>query len=386
MSIPFIPPTAGGRWIRRSNAVILVPGTGPQGELDELEMEAAGIQHPRLGYGRRLAPGASDSELEWETGGGGLVQHPRLGYGRRLPAGVADGELDELPSQDAGGRTQMEEEIIGTDDRVRVNPTTGVPYRWVCSLMLSFPDPAVPGGTLAFRGSGTLIGNRHILTCAHNLRDRMEGAAALSTVSSVTARPAHNLGANPFGTARSSRVRWAAGWNGSTATQDYGLITLSTPLGARTHASLGGQPLGFWSSPTHGGGTRIHPVGDDILRNAPLNVSGYPGDKCGALPARGSATGAQLGACPSSRWASTQWQSFGRVVSLAPAGLVLYDMDTKGGHSGSPVWLRWQGFRNLTAVHTGYSPPTGNRGVRLTDTVLKQVRAWMKADGENPTF
>ncbi|HEX2076514.1 MAG TPA: hypothetical protein VHG08_02360 [Longimicrobium sp.] len=317
-----------------------------------------------------------------------LVYHPRLGWGWRVPGrGTAQAELE----WGGGRRDEMEEEIVGPDGRVRVNPTTGVPFRWICSLRMSFPDPANPGGLIFFRGSGTLISDRHVLTAAHNLRDFLDGAVGLQAATGVTVRPALNLAASPFGSSASTTLRVAPGWNGTNLGLDYGLITLADPLGARRHALLGNQPLGFWGSPTHGAGTRIRVLEDRVLRGAEVNLSGYPGDKCGATPATGSATPAQIAACGPGLFASTQWRSFGRVMEPSPVGaaLLAYTMDTVTGHSGSPVWLRWEQQRNLVAVHGRGLPPTppvGNQGVRITDAVLTVLRTWMRADGVTPAF
>jgi len=55
-----------------------------------------------------------------------------------------------------------------------------------------------------------------------------------------------------------------------------------------------------------------------------------------------------------------------------------YSNDTFGGHSGSPVWLRWQTTRWLIAVHHAGSGGGGyNEGVRVTPELWNQVRAWM---------
>jgi V8-like Glu-specific endopeptidase len=339
----------------------------------------------------RLDPAlrAAWRSLQPPAGGGDMVYHPRMGWGRRVPGrGTAHAELE----WGGGYRDELEEEIIGTDGRVRVNPTTGVPFRWVCHLRLLFPDPATPGGSLVFVGSGTLIGNRHVLTAAHNLRDRLPGGGAgLFTATAVTATPGRNLAATPFGSSASTTLRVAPGWNGSTPAADFGLITLADDLGSRRHASLGNQPLGFWSSPDRGAGTRLRPLADNVVRGAEVNVSGYPGDKCGATPATGSATAAQLGACGAGLQGSAQFRAFGRVTEPSPVGaaLLAYNMDTAGGHSGSPVWLRWEQQRNLVAVHSGGlnpAPITSNVGVRITDAVLAQLRTWMRADGVTPAF
>lgn len=323
-----------------------------------------------------------------------LVYHPRLGWGWRVPGrGGAHAELDELDELGWGGEVRggMEQEIIGPDGRVRVNPTTGVPFRWICSLRMAFPDPANPGGSIFFRGSGTLISDRHVLTAAHNLRDFIDGAVGLQTVSGVAVRPALNRTVTPFGTSGSATVRTAPGWNGTSTALDFGLITLSDALGARRHASLGNQPLGFWGSPARGAGTRLRALEDRVLRGAEVNLSGYPGDKCGASPATGSASAAEIAACDLAQFASTQWRSFGRVIEPSPVGaaLLAYTMDTVTGNSGSPVWLRWKEQRNLVAVHSGGlggTPAVGNQGVRITDAVLAQLRTWIRADGVTPAF
>ena len=70
------------------------------------------------------------------------------------------------------------------------------------------------------------------------------------------------------------------------------------------------------------------------MQGRPVNISGYPADK-------------PLG---------TQWRSYGQVTNANPAAgpqLIYYDLDTCGGHSGSPVWLRWKEYRTLVAIHTG---------------------------------
>ena len=154
------------------------------------------------------------------------------------------------------------------------------------------------------------------------------------------------------------------------------MITLLDPLGDRTPPGLGG-PLGFWGSPTNGGGTQIAPLARTAVQNQPVNVAGYPSDKP----------------------AGTMWRAFGRVTSTNPnAGseLVYYNLDTCRGHSGSPVWLRTGDTRNLVAIHTGtcipgpdcsFTPgtvcvpgnlqPSSNRGIFITSSVVAELSRWM---------
>jgi V8-like Glu-specific endopeptidase len=185
---------------------------------------------------------------------------------------------------------------------------------------------------------------------------------------------------------------------------DFALLTLRDALGAVNQATLGNRPLGFWSHPQLGGGTHIRPLELRVLRQQPVNLSGYPSDKCLNQPPSRPASAAEMRACtgtvPGSPeltdLGSTQWRSFGNIVDPAPATeprSITYDLDSATGHSGGPVWLRWQDFRNLVAVNTGGFPrPTApfdiiaNMGVRITEDVLKQLREWMKADGVSATF
>ena len=58
---------------------------------------------------------------------------------------------------------------IPPDDRQLVHDTREVPFRWVCSVRSCGTFPASTKKKPAvFRGSGSLIGPRHVLTSAHS--------------------------------------------------------------------------------------------------------------------------------------------------------------------------------------------------------------------------
>src|SRR5688500_17688635 len=66
--------------------------------------------------------------------------------------------------------TPFEQEGIPPDERVLVARTLAVPYRWIGSLVVSVEKPYPKGWTSGFaRGSGLLIGPRHVLTAAHGI-------------------------------------------------------------------------------------------------------------------------------------------------------------------------------------------------------------------------
>lgn len=334
------------------------------GDEEDGEREADVLAHPRLGPGRVVPRGADELPPVW---------HPRLGHGRSVPAGTS-AELDDFAAE-------LDAEIVGADGRVRVTDTTAVPFRWVCALDLYYPDPDDAKRELFFRGSGTLIGNRHVLTAGHNLTDDVQGSRGTTkrlAVRRVIATPARNgiklvaKARAPYGSSGMRSFTAHPHWvSRGSADHDYAVLTLERALGAGA--------LGYWGHISKGAGTKLSALDPKTIAAASVNISGYPGDKCGAKPAVGSATPAMLAKCPVHLWASTQWRSFEPVSSASSAARITYKLDTFGGHSGSPVWLRWKGVRTIVAVHTAGSGGRGfNRGVRISAEVLKNVKAWSR--------
>ncbi|XVU25637.1 trypsin-like serine peptidase [Actinoplanes sp. CA-054009] len=324
-----------------------------------------------------------------------------------------------------GVRAGQETEIFLPDERRLVTNTLRTPFRFVCCLGWEVPNPTT-GDRILVRGSGTLIGERHVLTAAHNVLDDYSNRTALPMryiwSADMQVAPARNDRAllGRTSTVRTLRVSplWRAAANrqarnGNTrrvfgpAAGDFALLTLDDPLGTRfppvVTMQLPPPPLGWWGHPRFGGNTRIRAYDDDLLRrlrreNVLVNHVGYPIDKCRDQPPRGPATPAELAACTGHipdmpEWldrGSTQWLSTGRL--LDPARMT-FDLDAAQGQSGGPVWLNWEGHRNLVAVFTGGSPRdvapfdiVANQGVRITEPILRQLRAWMRADRAEPGF
>lgn len=336
-----------------------------------------------------------------------LISDPKRGFAWVLPKSAANTPPARAATTSGAKTESLGEEIFPPDTRQVVRDTVPIAFRFVCCLDLLFDHPSDPTQTILMRGSGTLISNRHVLTCAHNIQSVLPGFAAsgVQTVQRIFAAPGRNGRTLTFGESRSRTLRVTPEWAASRDHQfDFGLITLEDDIGTTTHASLGGAALGFWSHPRLGGGTHIRPLEVAWLPGRPVNLDGYPIDKCLDQPPARALTAAEAAACtgtvpgnPRLRdLGSMQWRAFGNVVNASPPGeprVITYDLDSAVGHSGGPIWLRWEQYRNIVAVNTGgfpsATPPftiVANMGVRITDAVLTTVRAWMRLDGVAPTF
>jgi len=312
---------------------------------------------------------------------------------------VSGKRLPQAPN----GESELEYEIIGTDDRILVPDTTAVPFRFICCVESIFTNPG--GAPIRLRGSGTLISDRHVLTAAHLVLAHLPQLGGRVRPASIMVSPGRNGTRMPFGASATvidaARPRIRPEWLAASNAQfDFALLTLQRHLGAPSRG------LGFWGHNPLGGDTRIRPIALNRLQNRTVNLSGYPIDKCLIRPRGRPATQAELNACNNgvtgpigffnNRRGTTQWRSLGHIVDTSPATeplSITFDLDAADGHSGGPVWLNWEGFRNLVAVNTGGFPDPAaltniiaNMGVRITPAVVTQLRAWMRLDNVSANF
>ena len=278
--------------------------------------------------GKALAGSGLPAQLL--QGLGGLFGQPqRRPAVRREAAGNGNGGLEAVGFDEAAVAEYIHqlEVVIGTDDRVQITNTRVVPWRRIVHLMIT------AGNGRKFLGSGALVGPRTIITAAHCVYMHSQGGF----VREIQCSPGRNGDQKPYGTTNGSRVWTVRGWTVHRNPDcDYAAIILPRPVSQQDPGWFGFANLN-----------------DIELMSSRLNMSGYPGDK-------------PLG---------TQW-FHGRVARSVSARRIFYDIDSMGGQSGSPVWLRRpDGKRYMVGIHTTGSP-TGNSAVRINQQVMQNLRNW----------
>ncbi|MCA1563086.1 MAG: trypsin-like serine protease [Acidobacteria bacterium] len=243
------------------------------------------------------------------------------------PGGESGMELvDEAFVQEAAAAMEV---IIGTDDRVRITQTTQEPWRRVCALRITFPSGAT------YRGTGFIIGPRAVATAGHCVYLHNQGGWARK----VEVIPGANGSSRPFGQSDSASLRSVAGWvTGKKPESDYGCVVL--PSGA-----FGGRNLGSF------GFAAFHAA---TLVAQPAVLGGYPGDKGFA-----------------------ELWGMARVIKAVSTKTLAYDIDTVGGQSGAPVYVKRNGQRYVVGIHN-YGAASGNSATRVTQPVYERLLAWSK--------
>lgn len=245
------------------------------------------------------------------------------------------GKLDEDLS--ARAPASALESVIGRDDRVRITETQDSPWSMVCALEIHGPRGSGVG-------TGWLAGPKTVITaghCVHHLRS-LGGWAT-----KITVTPGRDSNEKPFGSIVSRRFTSLNTWvNNQDPDFDIGCIHLDDPVGDRSGW------FGFGA------------VTPEELQGHTVNISGYPADL-----GRGK----------------LQYFHANSVLSVTPRR-VFYDVDTFGGHSGSPVWIhRKAGAPPLViGIHAygiGGTPShlgiTANSAPRIIPEVYKKIKEWI---------
>jgi glutamyl endopeptidase len=224
----------------------------------------------------------------------------------------------------------LPETVYGTDDRRRIDNTRVTPFAKICYLTIVAADNS------RWIGTGWFAKPNLVITAGHCLYIHDRGG----WVKSVTVIPGSDGNNRPFGQQEVSTrfLRSTQGWVGQKSmAYDYGAIILPTIPGR--------QPLGS-SVGTFGYGS----FSTQELASFNVNISGYPGDK----------------------EAGTQWYDGKRLKQVLDLQLQ-YEIDTYGGQSGAPVWIKNE-QRTVVGIHN-YG---GNYATRLTSDVMANIDRWSR--------
>lgn len=248
---------------------------------------------------------------------------PQRALGEGMPVEILTDELLELREWRPEGAPP--ESVCGRDDRVEVTNTTAVPWRWICKLIITFPNGARYGGT------GWFIGPKAVMTAGHCVYSRSNGGWARQ----IKVIPGMRGASRPYGSMIGTSFRSVTGWtNNADPNYDYGCIILP-------NASLGNR-VGWFG---------FAALTDASLNNLLVNNSGYPGDKP----------------------AGTQWFNAGRITNVT-ARKLYYMLDTFGGQSGSPTWHLLNGQRHAVGIHAYGGCP--NSSARIVTAVFNNMMTW----------
>jgi len=236
-------------------------------------------------------------------------------------------ELDEdiLTLPHIEDTLQLPESICGRDDRKIIN-STQYPFKLICRLLITAKSGA------RYVGSGFFISPRCIITSGHCVHMPI-GSNVYDWAKSITVIPGANGRSAPYGSQISTKFRSVTGWTKKRNSDfDNGAIILpDNTLYNRVKGYLGYKQLNS---------------------SAIINNSGYPGDKPG-----------------------TQWYNAGRVTKVTNYKLE-YMLDTKGGQSGSPIYISQGSSRMAVGVH-GYGG-CPNKCVKVQGYMFQRWGEWSR--------
>ncbi len=221
-----------------------------------------------------------------------------------------------------------------------VKKTTDYPYNYICRLESRFPKAFTSG-------TGTLIGDRYVLTAAHNLLNDDYGKAL-----DVRITPGQSGDQLPFGQQVSDAFIYTEEYATHPAPYpagdgvidytrfiyDYAVIRLAKPF--------------FKENPL-----RPYPATFKELNRKHGLIVGYPGCKP----------------------AGTMWKAeHGIQANPDQEELLFYQISTCPGDSGAAVFCKIDEHLSIVGVHVAGSESfQTNFGVRINDEVYRNILRWM---------
>ena len=290
--------------------------------------------------------GQSGSPIWTERGGRLMLIGIATSYDARSQLGLL---LHDRLVLDQVSRWRAED--TPTPKRVQRRIPLEVPYRWVCRLEVRDNDLKRTVGY----GTGVMISNKHVLTSARVIHGFSKDRRRYS----IRITPGYEFGKEALGSTTASKGRVSPKFSPDTrdASEDYGLLTLSKPLGAEVFSSIGKIALGSWGDESHG------------LVKADADLTG----KAAHVAAFSRLAGG--GGYHKLRVAK-------RGTVHVQRGQLLHEASDKLDAPGAPIWVEEGKRRLLTGIATSiFSKESGaNWGCYLSQATQNQLMEWVNAD------
>jgi V8-like Glu-specific endopeptidase len=223
------------------------------------------------------------------------------------------------------------EVVLGADDRVRVSKERMAmnPWRQICALRI------VSQTDRTFVGTGWFIAPGILATAGHCVFLQNEGGWAKS----IRVIPAKHGADEPFNSVTSKKFASVDGWVEKRQRDfDYGVIFLDD-----------------FSIGTKVGNFAVDVLNASDLKGTDAQISGYPADRDSA---------------------AFQFFHARPMIDVTDTRLV-YDIDTFGGQSGSPIWQETQETGVVAVgIHTT-GGVSSNSGTRISSDVMENLVNWI---------
>lgn len=225
------------------------------------------------------------------------------------------------------GNRKILEVVIADDDREAVKNVLENPWKKIAALRITAQSGEVYAGTAWF------ISKTVLATAGHCVFLHDDGGWPQQ----IEVIPALDGTTRFFKSFTAKKFESSDGWvKQRNSDYDYGVIILEEEADER---------IGWFS---------FGAANDEVIRNTIANISGYPVD----------------------RDRGTKQYYHARKISRASFRRLVYDIDTYGGQSGSPVWMNFgENDRVAVGIHTNGNS-NSNYGTRITDEVAKNLRNW----------
>jgi V8-like Glu-specific endopeptidase len=280
--------------------------------------------------------------------------------GLHVLLGIVTG-YDDLPGQRAtwvGAVRRDVEKWIAEDApkkaKVERRIAIEIPYRWICRLEIYDNDLRRVVGY----GTGLLISSRHVLTAAGTIYNFSGDRRRYS----IRITPGYEFGRETFGTTTASKVRVSPKYSPATkdGSADYGLLTLSRPLGNAVFSLIGNSALGSWGNEFH------------ALSTTPADLRG----KAAQIAAFSRSAGGGAGY-------HKLRVSTGTIVGLQ-GGQLLHKAGSKLDAPGAPIWIDAGKRRLLVGIVSSVFSKNSdvNLGCYLSQETQNQLMEWVNSDHE----